>query len=86
MPISDDLFQAILAMDSYNRGYSAKIAGLGGAGTAIGNAVVSSDSGILGTNVDSAASFFAQAYTLSNGQTGASDFSMRVVSRAGAEA
>ncbi len=42
MTISDDLFRAILAMDSYNRGDSAGIVGLGGVGTSIGNATARS--------------------------------------------
>jgi hypothetical protein len=66
MTISADLFRAILAMDAYNRGYNA---GVNVAGPQIGNAVLSANSQILGTGVDVAASFFAQAYTLANGQT-----------------
>lgn len=72
MAISSDLFTAILAMDAYNRGYNSGLGdaanGLGGIGSQIGNAIVSSDTRILGTNVAQAASFFAQAYSW-NGQT-----------------
>lgn len=35
MTISKDLFLAILAMDSYNRGYNEGISGLGGINTSI---------------------------------------------------
>jgi hypothetical protein len=42
--MSDDLFQAILAMDAYNRGYNA---GLNVSGSQIGNAIVGTDSSIL---------------------------------------
>ena len=63
MSISPELFEAILAMDAYNRGYARK---LEVAGNQIGTAS-------LGIGDDSpaaqAVSFFAQAYTLSNGQT-----------------
>ena len=40
MTISKDLLLAILAMDSYNRGYGAGIEGLGGAGSKIGSATM----------------------------------------------
>jgi hypothetical protein len=59
-------------MDSYNRGYNAGLSGLGGVGSQIGNAVVGSDSSVLGTGIAVAASFFAQAYTWNgegNGRT-----------------
>jgi hypothetical protein len=42
--MSDDLFQAILAMDAYNRGYGA---GLNVSGNQIGNATVGADSSVL---------------------------------------
>lgn len=38
MTISANLFRAVLAMDAYNRGYDAGIAGLGGIGATLGNA------------------------------------------------
>lgn len=41
MSISDDLFQAILAMDAYNRGYNA---GVNVTGNQIGDAIISSNS------------------------------------------
>lgn len=40
MAISDDLFLAILSMDSYNRGYGTGLEGLGGVGSQIGNAKI----------------------------------------------
>ena len=62
--MNQDLLLAILAMDSYNRGYNAGISTLSNAaGTLIGTA-------ILNTNLaDTTASFYAQAYTLQNGKT-----------------
>jgi hypothetical protein len=59
-----DLFAAILAMDSYNRGYGAGIEGLGGAGTGIGNATIGDDSTLrLAEGADVAAGFYAVSYT-----------------------
>jgi len=56
MAISDDLFQAILAMDSYNRGYDP---GLAVTGSQIGYAFL----GLSKGNQEAKdASFFAQAY------------------------
>ena len=67
MAISEDLFLAILAMDSYNRGYNAglNLAVFGVSGTQIGNAEIRTDELPLGYE---AASFFAQAYSW-NGRT-----------------
>ena len=67
MPIStdnDDLFRAILAMDTYNRGYNAGLGdpNTGLAGTQIGLATIRRDIDLPGGA--QAASFFAQAYTL----------------------
>ncbi|MFM9975713.1 MAG: hypothetical protein ACKVON_14200 [Beijerinckiaceae bacterium] len=62
-----DLFRAILAMDSYNRGYNAGVGnstvGLGGENTGIGVATVGKNSDILGIGTDISAGFFAQSYT-----------------------
>ena len=56
MAISDDLFQAILAMDSYNRGYDP---GLAVTGSQIGYAFL----GLSKGNQEAKdASFFAEAY------------------------
>ncbi len=56
MAISGDLFRAILAMDSYDRGYNA---GLIVAGSELGNASLTrAEEGTAAQN----ASFFAQAY------------------------
>jgi hypothetical protein len=40
MTISKDLLMSILSLDAYNRGYGAGIAGIGGAGSSIGNATL----------------------------------------------
>ena len=68
MSISSELMLAILAMDSYNRGYNQGISGLGGTGTLIGTAVLGASSNTAERSDAVAASFFAQAYTW-NGQT-----------------
>lgn len=68
MAISDNLVRAILAMDSYNRGYEPGILGLGGKDTGIGKATVGDDSSVLGAGVAEADSFYAVAYDL-NGET-----------------
>jgi hypothetical protein len=62
MAISDDLFRAILAMDSYNRGYNAGIGDpvTGLPGTQIGNATINNTPNPAGYQ---AAGFFAQSYT-----------------------
>jgi Ca2+-binding RTX toxin-like protein len=72
MSISRDnmtLFQAIMAMDTYNRGYNSGImqgiVGLGGEGSQLGLATVIKQDGLQNAQ---AISFFAQAYTL-NGKT-----------------
>ena len=72
--ISKDLFLAILAMDSYNRGFNAGLTrqgvdprlGLGGIGSQIGNATVTAQNG---EETDETASFFAQAYTIDDGKS-----------------
>lgn len=70
MAISNELMLAILAMDAYNRDYGA---GLVPAGSQIGTATLGSNSSVLvdasGQRLDQPASFFAQAYTLSDGRT-----------------
>jgi hypothetical protein len=65
MPISNDLFTAILAMDSYNRGYNR---GLDVTGNSIGTATLGLQSDTAGGSAGVNASFFAQAYTLAGGQ------------------
>jgi len=64
MSISDDLMLAILAMDSYNRGYGERIDGLGGLGSEIGNATLITDSEATAETSSSARdlSFYAAAY------------------------
>lgn len=68
MAISNDLLMAIRAMDAYNRDYNPGITDSGNSlvgmqGTQLGTATV----GI--SQSSQSASFFAQAYTLANGQT-----------------
>ncbi|GAB5469822.1 MAG: hypothetical protein Kilf2KO_28520 [Rhodospirillales bacterium] len=64
MSINDKLMHAILAMDSYNRGYNAGIDGLSSTiNTRIGNATIRTNSTIaLGGNVDQSSGFYAVAY------------------------
>lgn len=63
MAINDDVFRAILAMDSYNRGY---LPGIALSGTELGTATIRTDIALpTGSQV---ASFFAQAYSW-NGHT-----------------
>jgi hypothetical protein len=66
MTLSPDLFRAILALDSYNRGGPSWQAGISLAGSSIGNASLKTD--VLLPTGSSTASFFAQAYTW-NGTT-----------------
>lgn len=67
MATSNDLFLAILALDSYNRGYLPGIAGLPDEqGTQIGKAsIVKTAEDAEGTA--QAAAFYAVAYTVPNG-------------------
>jgi|CXWL01.1.fsa_nt_gi Ca2+-binding RTX toxin-like protein len=69
MAISDSLFKAILAMDSYNRGYGQGIDTLGGTGSTIGNATFSKESEIGAGSEEVTAGFYATAYKLSSGET-----------------
>ncbi|MCA3586400.1 MAG: hypothetical protein IOD03_22400, partial [Methylocystis sp.] len=74
MPISKELMLAILAMDSYNRGYNAGIVGPNGSAQTglgltgqIGNATINANSDVLkdanGNRLDVPASFFAISYS-----------------------
>lgn len=66
---SDDLFLAILAMGSYNRGYGPGIAGFGGENDQIGEATIGKNSGqLLEASADVTAGLHAFAYNW-NGQT-----------------
>jgi hypothetical protein len=65
MSISPDLFRAILALDSYNRGYKPGVQ-LGG--NQIGNAVLGLRSDVSAGSAEVTASLFAQSYTW-NGTT-----------------
>ncbi len=68
MTIARDLFLAILALDSYNRGYNAGVAGLSDAGS-LGTATLTTDSTEkLGLGATQAAGFYATAYDW-NGET-----------------
>jgi subtilisin family serine protease len=63
MTISKDLLLAILAMDSYNRGYEPGIEGLGGENSRIGSTTVKKDAQqLLAEGVAKAAGFYAIAY------------------------
>jgi hypothetical protein len=69
MALSTDFFRAILAMDSYNRGYNPGITSLAqAAGTQIGNATINVNSSVLdtqgNTDVAQAAGFYAIAYNV----------------------
>ncbi|MCH3014575.1 hypothetical protein K3W98_14770, partial [Listeria monocytogenes] len=64
MTINSDLFLAILALDSYNRGYRQGIAGLSSqSGTSLGNAIIYQDSQSADGSAQ-AAGFYGIAYTL----------------------
>jgi hypothetical protein len=68
-PTPKDLFLAILAMDSYNRGYDAGIKMP--AGTLLGSATIIKDSSILrenGERSDIPTGFYAIAYELASGE------------------
>lgn len=68
MAMNTDLMLAILAMDSYNRGYGAGIKSIVGV---IGNATVDRDSSVLLTNgqrLDIPAGFYAVAYNYAGGK------------------
>jgi hypothetical protein len=71
MPISKDLFLAILAMDSYNRGYNPGVVLPQSASSAIGNATLGKFTNQQGNEQAAvAASFFAQAYELTGSYAG----------------
>lgn len=71
MPVSKDLFLAILSMDAYNRDYGAGIGGLGGEGSQIGTATLLKDSSILADEsclrLVKASGFYAIAYDTAYG-------------------
>lgn len=68
MTVSPTLMHAILAMDSYNRGYNEGIVGLGGIGSQIGNATVLQQSNVNAGSEEFTAGFYAVAYNF-GGQT-----------------
>ena len=69
--MNDQLFNAILSMDAYNRGYDPSLSALSGAiGTQIGTASIQTNSTIaLGNGVDSAIGFFGVAYDIGGAGT-----------------
>jgi hypothetical protein len=71
MATSKDLLLAILALDSYNRGYNVGIGGLSqDPGTKIGNATVGKNAQTdLSPGTAQAAGFYAVSYTLTSGET-----------------
>ncbi len=64
MSDAKDLLLAILAMDSYNRGYDEGIKGLGGVGSKIGAATFKQESSTIERSVEVNAGFYAAAYEL----------------------
>ncbi len=66
--MNNNLFKAILSMDSYNRGYDAGIQLSDAKDTEIGNAKIDKTSIILGSGLDQSVSFYALSYDW-NGQT-----------------
>jgi hypothetical protein len=67
MTTSQDLTYAILALDSYNRGYDEGVPDLGGLGSAIGNYTIIDQSETENGSVGVAASFYAAAYQDASG-------------------
>lgn len=66
--MNNDMLLAVLALDSYHRGYNSGLYGLGGSGSQIGTVTLSYDSGELErtnpTWIDENIGFFAQSYNL----------------------
>jgi hypothetical protein len=69
MTTSKDLLLAILAMDSYNRGYGQGIVGLDDPNAKIGTATFLTQSNIIATSAEVASGFYASAYTLNDSTT-----------------
>jgi predicted alpha/beta hydrolase len=67
MTISAELSYAILALDSYNRGYDPYLPNLGGIGSAVGSYQIVKQSVTLSTSPEVAASFYAAAYQDASG-------------------
>ena len=66
--MNNNLYQALFALDAYNRGYAEGIEGLGGVFSQIGNATLSQQSNTQGSSDEVNASFYAVAYSY-NGET-----------------
>ncbi len=61
--VNSTVFRAILAMDSYNRGYNPKITeGLGGENSQIGNVIITDESNTDESSQEFQANFYAVAY------------------------
>ena len=67
MTTSKDLLLAILAMDSYNRGYGQGIAGLDDPNAKIGSATFLKQSDIKSDSSEVSSGFYAAAYTTPDG-------------------
>lgn len=67
MATSKDLLLAVLAMDSYNRGYNSGISGLGESGAKIGRATLVRESDTAAGSEAVRSNFYASAYELADG-------------------
>ena len=66
--MEDNVLKAILAMDSYNRGYDQGIRTLGGVGSKIANVTISQQSEVLEGTANVSTGFYAAAYTTAAGE------------------
>jgi hypothetical protein len=68
MTVSNELYMALLAMDSYNRGYKplVDLVAAGSSSSLIGNVAINSSSNAAAGSPEYNAGFFAQSYTLGN--------------------
>ncbi|PZP55670.1 MAG: hypothetical protein DI586_06145 [Micavibrio aeruginosavorus] len=66
--MNNNLMKAILAMDSYNRGYNAGIQLSQNPDVMLGNAKIIMNSSVLGNGKDQAIGFYAIAYQLAGGE------------------
>ncbi len=81
MPISSDLFMAILAMDSYNRAYNRALVV---DGNQVGNARLSINADDPAGEAQSV-SFFAQAYTIDDNSIAGLIHGQRIISYRGTD-
>lgn len=68
MTLNANMMNAVLSMDSYNRGYGQALDNIGGVGSSIGNAILTTESNVTQTSDEVQAGFYAAAYSL-NGET-----------------